>query len=181
MTKHLIAFAGLMQMGVNDLFTPQGVDAGLVLKDFKRFNKLLKKNDGFKKHYFEVYEIAKLFRDTIDKLHRLSSKAEAGAVAKEVDEVLKKILDMNEEDEYIILISALFIGKNLPQDDLELRRLNRMSDYLYNKVVEIVGVHHDSEVVRNSAKIGQVVVDYLKDGKQVNFSSKKQKPKWANV
>ena len=178
--KYLIGFAGLLQMGVNDLFTTQGINAGLILKDFKKFTKLLRKNKDFEKHYFEVFEIAKLFRDTIQKMHSTHNKATAGAEAKEIDKVLKEILDMSKDDEYIILISALYIGKNIPLLDLEYRRLNSKSEWLYSKVVEIVGVNHDSEVVRASAKIGQVVTDYLLHNKKINYSIKKVKPKWAS-
>ncbi len=179
--KYLIALAGLLQLGINDLFTSSKVNADLIVTNFKKAEKLIRKDDNFKDSLVTVLDIAKLFKDVIYKVRNSANQTEAKTIGKEVDDIFAQILDLNQDDEYIVLVTALYVGARLPKNDLDSILIAEKCERLYNTVIEILSPHHSREVFRTSAKMGQVVVDYLLHGKKINFSIKKQKPKWAKV
>lgn len=176
--KYLIALTALMQIGVSDLIASSEVTIDLILKDTKKAEKLLRRDKDYKEHIAEVIEIIKLYKRLSNMLNKLEKK-EALKIAKEIDNTLKEILDLSKDDEYIILITALYLGKNTPLETLEYKLIQEKCERLYDKVVEVLSKHHSKEVIRTSGKIAQTIIDYIVNNKKIPYTVKKIKPKWA--
>lgn len=176
--KYLIALTALLQLGVKDMLEGSEVTTDLVIKNIKQAEKKLRADDNYKEHIMEVIELIKLFKRLSNKVNKINKK-EAILIAKEIDTTLKEILDLQREDEYIMLITALYIGKKIPIDTIDDRLLQEKYSRLYDTVVEILSKHHNYKVIRTSGKMAETIIDYLLHNKRIQYSIKKTKPRWV--
>lgn len=176
--KYLIALTALLQMGISDMLEQSEVTTDLVLRNIKQAEKKLRADENYKEHIAEVIELIKLFKRLSNKLNKLN-KQEALKIAKEVDNTLKEILDLSKEDEYIMLITALYLGKNMQISSIDDKLIQEKCDRLYNTVIEILSKHHSREVIRTSGKIAETIIDYIVNNKKIPYTIKRNKPSWA--
>ena len=175
--KFLIAYVGLLNAEIGEILKGYNLSIQDVLKDKNKAFKALRKQE--KEHLGYLLDLLDFFVKSTQELNALSFKSEAVSLAKKIDEDGKLLLDLTEQDEYILLISALYIAYKMPHESLSLKLLAEKAERLFDEAVSIFGKVHGAEVVRNSYKVGQTIVDYFESGKKIHFSIKKQRPKWA--
>lgn len=175
--KFLIIYVGLLNAELNEILQTYNISISELLNNKKKTIKTLKKNE--KEHFQFLSDLIDLFLKSLEELNRNSYKTEATSIAKELDKEIQFLLDLTKEDEYILLLSALFVAYKMPTDSITLRLLREKAERLFDEAVSIFSKNYSPTVIRNSYKVGQTIVDYLNTGKKIHYSVKKQLPSWA--
>lgn len=176
----LSTLTGMLSQAIDEmLIEVKKVDSQEIAKNLSRAKKLIIKSRVFGIHTNQVSEISTLFRDIILKLRQYNNIPNIEEITKEADVTLKNILDLSGKDEYILLLTALYITKNTPKEDIGLIHMQRKAERLYDEAVEIFNKEYDRKVITTSGKIAKTILDYIIDNKKIPYSIKSSSPNWS--
>ena len=174
MIDYYTVFTALLLESIKEMLEQTEVDNAMILHQPQKAEKLIRRH--ISDNVLEVVSIVELYRDSMKYLTQIATKAEALSAAKRADQIFARILDI--DGYYIQLIVALYIGMNVEKSGLQNNLIQRKAERLYNDVIDVLGKKYDRETIRSSIKVGEVIVAYLKEGKQIPFSIKSQKAHW---
>lgn len=173
---HLTVATALMSMAMREIIQETTLTLDDILQNKKKTDKSIRREIGV--NILEHIDLADVFRALMGKL-KLHTKSEVAKYARKADSVLVEIADLGEDDYYYQIVLALYVAKSLEPVTLMDRLLVSKLERIYDRVLSIISQNKDRDTIRKSIRLGEVVVSYLIEGKQIPFSIKKQRPKWA--